>query len=160
MPAPLDTVLFVLNTASARLNDAMKTPSGAMSGQIGGEVTGPQQIFAQEIVNAAWRRMQEFLSSYKDESGKPVGFSPMISTSTISSIPAVTTDDPGVNCYLGYDGFFDGTTLQPSPVLPDHLLAPLRLKERIHDAGTPAQFTETAYIIDGLTGLPKRDRNY
>jgi hypothetical protein len=66
MAAPLDTVLFVLNTASARLNDAMKTPASAVSGQIGGEVTGAQQIFAQEIVNAAWRRMQEFLSSYKD----------------------------------------------------------------------------------------------
>lgn len=160
MPAPLDTVLFVLNTASARLNDAMKTPAGAVAGQIGGEVTGPQQIFAQEIVNAAWRRMQEFLSSYKDETGKVVPYSPLVNTTTIVSVPAVTVSDPGVNCYLNYDGFFDGTTLQPSPVLPSDLSSPLRLKERVHDGSVPNQFTEMAYILNGMTGLAKRDRNY
>lgn len=137
----------------------MKTPAGAVAGQIGGEVTGAQQIFAQEIVNAAWRRMQEFLSSYKDESGRTVGFSPLINTTTLSSVPAVTTTDPGVNCYLGYAGYFDGTTLQGSPILPGDLLAPLRLKERVH--ATPAnEFTEMAFIDDGLTGLAKRNRNY
>lgn len=160
MAAPLDTVLFVLNTASARLNDAMKTPSGAVSGQIGGEVTGAQQIFAQETVNAAWRRMQEFCASYKDESGKTIGFSPLIATTILSSAAAVTVDDPGINCYIGYDGFFDGSTVQPTPALPSDFISPLRVKERVHDAGTPAQFTEMAYIVDGLTGLAKRDRNY
>ena len=160
MAAPLDTVLFCLNTASARLNDAMKTPSAAVTGQIGGEVTGAQQIFAQEIVNAAWRRMQDFLASYRGEDGKAVAFSPLVDTTTITNVPAVTSSDPGVSCYLGYDGYFDGTTLQTSLFLPSNLLTPLRVKERIHDDADPAKFTEMAYIVDGLTGLAKRNRNY
>lgn len=138
----------------------MKTPTAAVAGQIGGEVTGAQQIFAQEIVNSAWRRLQDFLISYRGEDGKAVAFSPLIDTLVISSIPAVTSGDPGVSCYLGYDGYFDGTTLQAGTTLPSNLLTPLRLKERIHSSGNPAHFTEMAYIVDGLTGLTKRNRNY
>ena len=159
MPAPLDTVLFVLNTASARLLDAMKTPAGAVAGQIGGEVTGAQQIFAQEIVNAGWRRLQEFLTTFKDEQGRVVPYSPIVDTVTLPSAPAVTNLDPGVSCFIGYDGYFDGTTLQVAPALPQNLSSPLRLKERVH-ATPPNQFTEMAYILHGLTGLAKRNRNY
>src|SRR5580765_4800453 len=160
MPAPLDSVLFVLNTASARLNDAMKTPAGAVAGQIGGEVTGAQQIFAQEVVNAAWRRLQEFLTTYKDEQGRVAPFSPLVDTVILSSAPVVTSADPGASCFIGYDGYFDGTTLQAGgPSLPSNLISPLRLKERVH-ATPPNQFTEMAYIVNGLTGLAKRDRNY
>ncbi len=158
--ALLDTVLFVLNTAAARLNDAMKTPATAVAGQIGGEVVGPQQIFSQEICNAAWRRMQEFLASYKDETGRVVPYSPIVTTAIIAQAPAVTTLDPGINCYIGYDGYFDGTVLHGTPALPADLNSPLRLKERVYSATDPTQFTEMAYIMNGLSGLTKRDRNY
>lgn len=148
-----------MNLAASRLNDAMKTPSAAVSGQVGGEVTGPQQIYSQEIVNGAWRRMQEFLATYRDESGKVASFSPLVETVVLSSAAAVTNTDPGISCYISYDGYFDGTTLQSSPKLPANLLTPLRLKERVH-AVTPNQFTEMAYIINGLTGLAKTTRNF
>lgn len=136
----------------------MKTPAAAVTGQIGGEVTGAQQIFAQEIVNAAWRRMQEFLTTYKDEQGRVVPYSPIVDTVKLLTAPAVATSDPGVNCYISYDGYFDGVTLQAAPALPANLSSPLRLKERISGSGD--SFTEMAYILNGLTGLTKRDRNY
>ncbi len=137
----------------------MKTPATAVAGQIGGEVTGAQQIFAQEIVNAAWRRMQEFLTTYKDDQGRVVPYSPIVDTITLPAAAAVTNLDPGVKCFIGYDGYFDGTTLQTAPALPANLSSPLRLKER-QTAAPPNQFTEMAYILNGLTGLTKRDRNY
>src|SRR5512146_1408429 len=145
MAAPYDTVLSCCNIAIVRLNDAMKQVAGAPALQIGGEVVGTQQIFSQTVVNAAWRRLQEYLVSQN--------FSRLINTVVISNVPAVTVTDPSTYCYLDWTGYFDGTTLNASPTLPADLMTPLRLKERATGAtGTASEFTPMEYVVNGLTG--------
>jgi hypothetical protein len=151
--APYPTVQQCMNVASVRVNDAMKQVGTAPAGQIGGEITGAQQIFSQTVVNAAWQRFQEFLVSQN--------FSRLINTVTLPSVTAVGTSDPGVNCYIDWTGYFDGFALQASPVLPQDLSTPLRLKERVHGAtGVSAEFTPMEYVVNGLTGLVKGPRNF
>ncbi len=153
MAAPYDTVIDCLNLAIVRLNDAMKQAGGAPVNQIGGEVVGAQQIFTQTAVNGAWQKFQEYLVSQS--------FSRLINTATLSNISAVATADPGVNCYISWDGYFDGVTLQVAPVLPQDLTTPLRLKERVHgQSGLSAEFTPMEYVVNGLTGILKQSRNY
>src|SRR6185369_7233152 len=151
--APYDTLQSILNVAIVRLNDAMKTPATAPAGQIGGEVIGAQQIYTLTGCNAAWRRFQADLVSQN--------YSKLINTVQLLGLTNVATTDPGTNCYIDWTGYFDGVTLQSSPVLPQDLLTPLRLKERVHGAtGVNAEFTPMEYVANGLTGLTKGPRNF
>ncbi len=151
--APYDTLQSVLNVAIVRLNDAMKTPTTAPAGQIGGEIVGAQQISTLPACNAAWRRLQEYLVSQN--------FSRLIGTAILPSVSPVNTTDPGVNCYIDWTGYFNGTTLFGGPFLPQDLTTPLRLKERVHGAsGISAEFTPMEYVANGLSGIVKRNRNY
>src|SRR5678815_2522414 len=150
---PYSTVMDCLNVAIVRANDAMKQAGGAPVNQVGGEVIGAQQIFSQTAVNAAWQRFQEYLVSQN--------FSRLINTVTLSSVPVVATTDPGVNCYIDWAGYFNGSAVVAAPVLPQDLTTPLRLKERVHGAtGVGAEFTPMEYVVNGLTGLTKQPRNY
>jgi hypothetical protein len=142
-----------MNVATVRVNDAMQQVAGAPAGQIGGEITGAQQIFSQTVVNAAWQRFQEFLVSNN--------FSRLINTANLLNISPVATTDPGVNCYIDWTGYFDGVTLQATPALPQDLSTPLRLKERVlGQTGVSAEFTPMEYVVNGLTGLVKGNRNF
>ena len=153
MPAPYPIVMDCLNVAIVRLNDAMQQASGAPVNQIGGEVVGAQQIFTQTAVNAAWQKFQEYLASQN--------FSRLINTVILSNIPATLTSDPGVNCYIDWDGYFNGAFVVGSPVLPDDFTTPLRLKERATGGtGLAAEFTPMEYVVNGLTGNVKSNRNF
>lgn len=152
MAAPYPNMQDVLNTARTRVNDAIKTPAGSPSGQVGGEILADTDAYTLVYANAGWQRMQEYLISKN--------FSRLINTVTIASVPATASSDPGVMNYLSWDGFFDGVTLNPSPVLPQDLTSPMRVKERVHNGVTQAQFTPMEYVINGIQGIPKRARNY
>lgn len=147
--APLDTVQTVLNMARQRLNDMVQTPAGAPAGQVGGEVLGDTYGFTQVAANSAWRRLQDYLSSKE--------YPPLVNTIPLSGVSATGTTDAGINCYINFANYFDGSVLQLAPVLPQDLLTPLRLRER--PAGT-GSFTPMQYIGNGMTGLPKRNRNF
>jgi hypothetical protein len=152
MAAPYNTVMDCLNVAIVRANDAMKQAGGAPVNQIGGEVIGAQQVFTRTAVNAGWQRMQDFLVSQN--------YSRLINTVNLNSISPVAVTDPGIFCFIDWDGYFDGVTLQPLPVLPQDLTTPLRLKERVHgQAGINAEFTPMEYFTNGLTGGIKQARN-
>ncbi len=151
--APYDTLQSVLNVAIVRLNDAMKQLTSPPAGQIGGEVTGAQQIYTLPVCNAAWRRLQEYLVSQN--------FSRLINTATIPAISPVGTGDPGTNCYIDWTGYFNGSTLDPSRFLPQDLTTPLRVKERVHgSSGIGAEFTPMEYVTNGIFGITKQPRNY
>jgi len=150
---PYPIVQDVLNTARVRLNDAIQTPTGAPTGQIGGEVINDNSIFTKQGVNAAWQRFQEALVAQN--------FSKLVKTRILSSAPVVATADPGVFCYIDWTGYFDGAVLQTGPVLPQDLTTPLRLKERVHGStGMSAEFTPMEYVSNGIFGIPKQNRNY
>jgi hypothetical protein len=156
LAAPYDVLQSVLNVARERVLDAIKTPSDAPAGQVGGEVLSTsvaREAYTLQVVNGAWRRFQEALAAQN--------FSRLLNTVVLSSAPAVTTADPSTSCYINWDGYFDGSVLQAVPKLPQDLITPLRLKERVHvSSGTVNQFTEMEYVVNELTGSPKRDRNH
>lgn len=153
MAAPYDTVITVLNTAAARLNDAMQTPATAVSGQIGGEVVGPQQIFSQEVVNQAWRHFQDDLIA--------ADFDRFTNTAILSGITPVATSDAGVSCYINFNGYYDGSTVNGSPVLPQDLRRPLRVWERQNGlTGQSSAFVPMECVQDGFTNFAKTTRNY
>ena len=54
---PYDTVIAVLNAAKTRLNDAVETLQPT-----GGKILDNTQPFTQQVVNDAWRKLQEFLA--------------------------------------------------------------------------------------------------
>src|SRR6185437_12059934 len=104
--APYDSLEAVLNAARVRLNDAYQTPSGAPAGQIGGEVLGDTQVFTLPTINAAWRRLQEFLIEKE--------FDRLQDETILLSVTATATADPGILCYIDWTGYFDGVTLNAS----------------------------------------------
>jgi hypothetical protein len=113
-----DTVNDGLNAARTRLNDELPTLY-----PVSGKVLDNTNAFTQQIANSAWRKMQNYLAN--------CGLARLKKSQIITGIPVAGTLDPGVFCTLGYDGFFDGSSFFDSPSLPDNLLTPLVLQERI-----------------------------
>lgn len=151
--APYPNLQDILNTARVRLNDSIKTPVGAPAGQIGGQVLSDTALFSQQTTNAAWQRMQEFLVSKM--------FSRLVNTVIISNITAVATTDPAVFCSIDWAGYFNGSVTAGSPVLPQDLSTPLRLKERVSgSSNVAAEFTPMEYVSNGIFGGVKSDRNF
>lgn len=151
--APYDTLEAVLNTARVRLNDAYQTPVGAPAGQVGGEVLSDNALFTLPTINGAWRRLQEFLVG--------LGFDRLMDEVTVSNVSPAATTDPGTFCYLDWTGYFDGVTLNASPVLPQTFIAPLRMWERTHGAtGAAAEFVPMELSLNGISDQVKLARNY
>lgn len=151
--APYDTLEAVLNAARVRLNDAYQTPTGAPTGQIGGEVLSDTALFATTTINAAWRRLQEFLIG--------LGYERLQDEAILSNVTATATSDPGILCYIDWVNYFDGSAFNTSPLLPQEFIEPLRVWERTHGAtGNSADFTPMELSVDGISNQPKQARNY
>lgn len=139
--APYDLVEAVLQAARVRLNDAIKS--------LGGDVLTDTAVFTQTIVNAAYRRLQDYLVE--------LGFAALKKEALFLSVPASTSTDLGSQVYLAFTGYFDGTTLQTSPALPQDMISPLLLWERVH--GTNAVYTPVDQLTNGLPTIPKDTLN-
>ena len=66
-----------------------------------------------------------------------------------ANLPANGLTGPTVQTYLSYGGYFDGQTLQPSPVLPPDLMSPVRLWEQ--QTGNQLPFVPMCQPQFGLT---------
>lgn len=142
--APYDTVSNCILTAKARLNDEITTLY-----PISGKILENTQAFTQTLCNTAWRKFQEYLANK--------GATDFIQESLVLAIPATTNQDPASQVYINWFGYFDGTALQTSPVLPQNLMSPLRIWERQN--GTNSQFIPMENIVDGLPTWGKSPRN-
>jgi hypothetical protein len=136
MPSPFDTVNTVLNTARVRVNDAIVS--------IGGEVLTDNAAFTLVYVNAAWRRLQEFLAN--------AGFAAFTNETFIPNIPITGTADVGAFSFINWFGFSNGATTGMSPVLPGDLIAPMALWERKSGGST---YYPVDQILGGLPTVPK-----
>ena len=159
MPAPYDSAQAILNVARQRLLDVIATPSGAPSGQVGGEVlntAGASAAFTQTLFNSAYRKMLEFLAQKQ--------FSKLLKTTILDSAVVVDTLDPAVNCAITYDGYYDGANLDAAgPTLPEDMISPIWLRERVHqddEEEPPNQFSNMEYVTNGITGTTKQARNF
>ena len=135
--APLDSLETVVNTARVRVNDAIQA--------IGGDILTDTAAFALPAINAAWRRLQELLVNL----GCPWQTIEMV----LASVPLVTSADPASQEYINWANCYDGTTPQAGPLLPQDLIAPIRLWERAH-AGA-GSFFGMDRLYDGLPAVPK-----
>ena len=145
MPStPYDSVMVVINAAKQRLNDDITTLAA-----IGGKILDNTSPFSQQAVNGAWRKLQEFLAE--------LGYSGLKQEALLSNVPAAAVTDPAVQVYIGFNGYFDGSAVQASPVLPQSLIRPYDLWERAY--GSAALMTEMDYVINGLPKVPKLQWN-
>ncbi len=135
--APLDNLETVVNTARMRLNDAIQA--------IGGDVFIDTAAFALTAINGGYRRFQEVLVNF--------GFPWLTIEAILSSVPLVTSADPGTFVNFNWANYFDGTGNQSAPVLPQDLIVPVRLWERAH-AGAGSYF-QMDKITDGMPAVPK-----
>ena len=135
--APLDTLEMVLNAARVRLLDAIAG--------LAGDVLTDTAPFTLVYAKNAWRRFQELLVNYGVNWLKP--------EKILSSVPAVVGGDPGIQVYINWANYFDGSTTQAAPVLPQDLIAPLLLWERAH-AGA-GSFYPMDRLDNGLPAVPK-----
>lgn len=143
MAIPYDTVNLAIKAAQIRLGDSVDTLAA-----IGGKLLDNTQPFSQQACNNAWRKMQQYLME--------LGYSGVKQEATFLNVPACTTTDTTVQVSLSQSGYFDGTTLQVSPILPQNLVRPLDMWERIYTAGTnPAALREMDIISNGLPSAPK-----
>ena len=144
MPAaPLDSAEDALNLARVRLNDAIQSLSG--------DILKDTAAFTLTALNGAWIRLQELLVNFGIAWLKP--------ETVLSSVPLVTSSDSGVQVYLNWSNYFDGTTLQTSPVLPQNFIAPLFLWERQHSTAPTGSFFPMDRMDNGLPGVAKQALN-
>ena len=148
-----DSMEAVLNTARVRMNDAIES--------IGGDVFTDNQPFTQVYTNSAWRRLQGFLAS----SGHPALKRTVIlfSLPVVAVLPGLLSTDPGTQCWVNWNQFFDGYNYLEPPnvaVLPPDLIAPIRCWERPTSTGPTGMFMDMDRLMNGLPGVPKLFRNW
>lgn len=144
MALPYDTVSNVILTAKNRLNDEITTLA-----PVSGKILENTQAFTQQLVNTAWRKFQEYLANK--------GCVDFVQEDIVYSLPPTTNTDPASQVYINWFGYFDGTALQNTPVLPQNLMSPLKIWER--QTGTQAQFIPMECMFDGIPTWQKCPRN-
>ena len=110
MAEALDTLDFVVNQARVVVNDAI-------GNGLAGEVLTDAQPFTIQIINGAWRRLQ-------DQCAK-LGF-PRLTNTTILGLSA-SSGDAGTQLVINWAS---------SPALPSDCIVPLALQERVAGAGS------------------------
>jgi hypothetical protein len=139
--APYDNLEVVVNTARVRLNDAIVL--------IGGEILTDTAVFTTTVVNAAWRRLQELLSNY--------GFQSLNRELIYVGVPATLSSDQGIFVWFNWVNYYNGSALVAFPVLPQDMIAPLSVEERI--SGATTNFVPMDQVFNGLPTAPKSTLN-
>jgi hypothetical protein len=135
--APYDTLEVVAQTARVRTNDAIKS--------IDGEILTDIAAFTPVAINAAWRRLQEYLASQ--------GFAALNREKIFPSVPAWTATDTGTFVWFNWANYWDGSGLQAAPVLPQDMIAPLELFERVH--ASTGNYSPVDQCLNGLPTAPR-----
>ena len=139
---PYATVGEVLQLARVIVNDAFG-PNG-----LDGDLLSNTQPYTPILLQSAWEQLQDELAD--------AGVESLVKETIITAVPAVTMIDPSVTTYITWDGYFDGTVLQPIdvgiPVLPFDMIQPAAKGcwERV--TGSGSAFTE---VIPWDGGLPE-----
>lgn len=144
MAAPYSLVNDALNAARIRLNDVVPTLQA-----VSGKLLDNTQAGTQVTVNLAWQHCQEYLRSQQ--------FSKLDNEINFLAVPGVTNLDPLAQCYIDWTGYFDGSVLQPAPVLPQDFIVPYTLWERLN--GVTLNMTEMDQMLNGIPSVPKGNWN-
>ncbi len=135
--APYDSLELIVNAARSRLNDMIVA--------VGGDILTDAAVFTPTVVNAAWRKLQDKLASLE--------FYPLLDEVTYQGLQACASADPGVQTFLDWTGFNDGTALHAAFPLPQNAIVPVRLDERIN--GTLGLYLELDKLTHALPLIQK-----
>ena len=133
MAAPYDNAEYVLNLARSIVNDASQS--------LAGSILSDAQPYTLVMLNSCYRDLQRELTNR--------GVETFVKEAIVTGISAATTVDPSVQLYLSFSGFFDGTVVNATPVLPADLIMPIRVWER-PSGMTSSPFRQMRPTNDGL----------
>ena len=131
---PYPTAEYILNLARTICLDAGIS--------LGGNLLSDTATYTGTILEASYESIQDEIANK--------GYETPMSETILTNVPAMPSaiQQPGAQVWLGYDGFFDGQTLNAAPVLPQDMIIPVRMQERI--TATKARFQPMTQANDGL----------
>jgi hypothetical protein len=137
-PGVYPVVEDVLNLTRVHLND---TQAGATNTPGEGRTFTDSAPFTVPCLNAAIRHLSRRLPNNSSKT--------FIKDNVIlTPVTGVTNTDPGLQCFIGFQGYFDGVNMNAAPVLPPDCLAVLELWQRTSGSNMP--FQRTSQPKDGL----------
>lgn len=137
---PYDTVNTILNTVKTRLN-ALNTGKA--------DILITNQAYMQQCFNTALRKFQADLAN--------MGYIKFIAEVILTNLAPKTDQDPAVQTKLDWDGYDNGTVLDVTIKLPQDLILPMKLWQRV--TGQNAEFAPISQWLDGLYSMPATPYN-
>jgi len=135
------TVQTVMDLARSIVNDAFPGIT-ATPGE--GRILTNSAAFTLPYLNSAFRTLQRKLRN------EGVTF-PIQDNVILYNLTPVVQIDPAVQVFVGFDGYFDGTTMHASPKLPSDCMQVLVVQERT--SGTDLPFVPMKQPQEGLTSV-------
>jgi hypothetical protein len=129
-----DTVNTILNTVKTRLNSLNKQQA---------DILISNQPYMQQCFNTGWRKFQAFIANQ--------GYSKFTKEVEIDNLAAKTSQDPAVQTFIDWDGYNNGTVLDATKVLPEDLILPLVVWQRV--TGQNALFCQIEQWLDGMPSV-------
>jgi len=126
----------IANLARSVVNDTFTGVNGQQ-----GRIFTNDAPFMLPYFNSAFRTLQRKLRN------EGVTF-PIKDNVILTNMTPVVEVNNAVQVYVGYDGYFDGTTMHATPKLPSDLLQPYLVQEQTIGSGFP--FTPMAQPEEGL----------
>ncbi len=117
----------VMQLTRSIVNDTFPGIGGAQ-----GRIFTNDAPFTIPYLNSAFRKLQRKLRL------EGVTF-PIKDNAILLNMTPVITTDANVQVYVGFNGYFDGTTMHANPKLPSDLMQPLFLWEQTVGSGFPFQ---------------------
>lgn len=141
--APYPNLEECVEAARIKVNDAIIP---------GGQTLQDTRDFTLPIINLGWRRAQQILVN--------MGFV-TLESELVLTLAGVSTLDPAVQVSLSWSGYNNGSGLNAAVVLPQNMIRPLKMWERISGSTTanPISFDEMDLVLDGLAMGPKLNWN-
>lgn len=136
---PYATAETVLELIRAAIND-MGTSTGAA-----GNLFANTQPYVFPLLNSAYRELVAILRKNGWETAKK--------ETILRSVPAVASQDPGIQVVINYTGSNNGSGNFANPYLPPDLCIPLRLWER--QSGTLVSYIPMDPVMDALPSIPQ-----
>jgi hypothetical protein len=137
---PYDDMDIILNFARVIANDCGLSLSG--------NLLSDDQPYTFTMLQLAFRKLCNRLANQSIES-----FPEEILCLELPSQNPDSFLDPAVQCYLGYNGYWDGASLYPYVYLPQDMEIPIKVWQRVSDQ--KAQFYLVTPAQDGIPTTPK-----
>ena len=128
-----------MQLARAIVNDMFPGVAGAT-----GRILTDDAPFTLPYLNSAFRTLQRKLRV------EGVTF-PIKDNIILTNLTPVVSQDPNVQIFVSYSGYFDGTSMHPSPMLPNDLIQPLDVQEQT--VGTNVPFCPMVKPQGGIPSL-------